>query len=359
MSSALLTAQEKMPRKSGEKTSAVRKRSLSEKAAGEGRSGGDSGSSPTPPPAAGQEKMLDQTTTSEVSVAKDSAAERTVKVAPASPTKDAATDPVVEPDVIKTDILKDLLECPVCLRVPRTTPIFQCARGHVVCGECKPNVTTCPQCREPLGNIRSLVSEKVLEKLPASCKYADHGCQVELMRGVLAAHERHCQCRVVNCVDLACQQKVPLSGLLSHLDSDHETEDFVRVEGGVYSSHFIVNEEDFTKDIMWISDQLHFDSKYFYRECCRSNKGLWYIWVYMLETKKDESENYLCEICINSGNSQDQLLCRGRPISVDLTKENIAESGKGLVFTDTTARLFWQDNKVRYSVSIRKKDTNV
>ena len=30
--------------------------------------------------------------------------------------------------------------------------------------------------------------------------------------------------------------------LLAHLDNDHETEDFVRVEGGTYSSHFIVNE---------------------------------------------------------------------------------------------------------------------
>ena len=27
-------------------------------------------------------------------------------------------------------------------------------RGHVVCGECKPKVATCPQCREVLGNIR-------------------------------------------------------------------------------------------------------------------------------------------------------------------------------------------------------------
>ena len=33
-----------------------------------------------------------------------------------------------------------------------------------------------------------------------------------------------------------------MSKLLAHLDSDHETEDFVRVEGGEYSSYFIVNE---------------------------------------------------------------------------------------------------------------------
>ena len=29
--------------------------------------------------------------------------------------------------------LKDVLECPVCLRIPRSAPIFQCERGHVVC----------------------------------------------------------------------------------------------------------------------------------------------------------------------------------------------------------------------------------
>ena len=37
------------------------------------------------------------------------------------------------------------------------------------------------QCRDPLGNIRSLVSEKMLEKLPAVCKFADNGCQVPIM----------------------------------------------------------------------------------------------------------------------------------------------------------------------------------
>ena len=38
--------------------------------------------------------------------------------------------------------------------------------------------------------------------------------------------------------------------LLAHLDNDHETEDFVRVEGGTYSSHFIVNEVRFCLFVM-------------------------------------------------------------------------------------------------------------
>merc|ERR1719341_2702266 len=126
---------------------------------------------------------------------------------PTSPRKDASTDPQIDmTDMIKKDDLKDILECPVCLRVPRGTPIYQCARGHIVCSECRPNVTTCPQCRDPLGNIRSLISEKMLEKLPAVCKFADNGCQVEMLRSQLADHERGCTYRLVNCVDLACQQ---------------------------------------------------------------------------------------------------------------------------------------------------------
>lgn len=277
---------------------------------------------------------------------------------PESPKKDASTDPLHDTvDLIKTEELKDLLECPVCLRVPRASPIYQCARGHVVCSDCRPNVSTCPQCRDPLGNIRSLVSEKMLEKLPCVCKFGDNGCQVELMRSHLPEHERCCTYRLINCVDLACQQRIAVSKLLAHLDSDHETEDFVRVEGGEYSSHFIVNEEDFTKSIMWISDQLHYDEKYFYRECCRSKEGLWYIWVYLLETEDCKVSDFTCTISIKSSNGEDELSCRCRPLSLDFTKENIAESGRGLVFTDTTARLFWQENKVRYSVVITSKKT--
>ena len=272
---------------------------------------------------------------------------------PRSPA-DAATDPVVEPDFINTGILKNLLECPVCLTVPRKAPIFQCTRGHIVCGECKPNVTTCPQCQIPMDNIRSLVSEKVLEQLPTSCKYVDHGCQVEMMRDVLVEHEKNCQNRIVNCVQLSCQQKVPLSSLLNHIGTNHRTGDFVRVEGGEYNDFLFVHDIYFTKDTTWKPIQLHFDSKYFYRECCRSKEGQWNIWVYMLETKQDESENYLCEISIKSAKSKDELLFCGQPLSVDLTRENIVESGRGLVFTDATARLFRQDNRIPYRVSIQK-----
>ena len=89
--------------------------------------------------------------------------------------------------------------------------------------------------------------------------------------------------------------------------------------------------------------------------CVDSKEGLWYIWVYVLESETIRAEDYNCIISVKSSDGEEELSCRCRPLSLDLTKENIAESGRGLVFTDTTARLFWQDNKVRYKVVIQTK----
>ena len=52
--------------------------------------------------------------------------------------------------------------------------------------------------------------------------------------------------------------RIAVSKLLAHLDSDHETEDFVRVEGGEYSSHFIVNEVEAEKHFILIHTILIF-----------------------------------------------------------------------------------------------------
>ena len=63
-----------------------------------------------------EDKEEDQSGNSESNVTKE----------PTSPRKDASTDPQTDmADMIKKDDLKDILECPVCLRVPRTTPIYQ------------------------------------------------------------------------------------------------------------------------------------------------------------------------------------------------------------------------------------------
>ena len=84
-------------------------------------------------------------------------------------------------------------------------------------------------------------------RLPSQCKFADHGCTVELMKINLESHEKECLYRLVRCADLACHEKIPFVGLLDHISNDHEREDFVNAEASNYKSHFIVNEDDFTR----------------------------------------------------------------------------------------------------------------
>ena len=73
---------------------------------------------------------------------------------------------------LPTAELLDVLECPVCKILPRTTPIYQCENGHIYCNECKPNLRTCAVCRVTLGDIRSLICEQVIEYF-LLCKLRD------------------------------------------------------------------------------------------------------------------------------------------------------------------------------------------
>ena len=84
----------------------------------------------TPKPKKKPNKMPDNEATESKLDAKDKEesgnSESNVPQEPTSPRKDASTDPQTDmADMIKKDDLKDILECPVCLRVPRSTPIYQ------------------------------------------------------------------------------------------------------------------------------------------------------------------------------------------------------------------------------------------
>ena len=65
--------------------------------------------------------------------------------------------------------IKEELECPVCLDVPESLPIYQCLHGHIICNSCYPKLNNCPVCRVILKSlfspqIRALTVEKILQK---------------------------------------------------------------------------------------------------------------------------------------------------------------------------------------------------
>ena len=67
-----------------------------------------------------------------------------------------------------TDWQKEL-ECPVCLMLPRSAPIYQCSIGHHLCHECYKNLgdAKCPQCKTCFNRgkepTRNFLAEKLLD----------------------------------------------------------------------------------------------------------------------------------------------------------------------------------------------------
>merc|ERR1719154_873623 len=63
--------------------------------------------------------------------------------------------------------MKDKVECPVCMEVPRSGPFPVCPNGHFVCKKCKTESESeaCPTCRVPMGNRKSLLASIVIDNI--------------------------------------------------------------------------------------------------------------------------------------------------------------------------------------------------
>ena len=63
------------------------------------------------------------------------------------------------------DKLARIIECPVCLEAPTSTPIYRCDNGHLICKDCKKKATHCPLCRTLYDDKRCLTSEKIVSEI--------------------------------------------------------------------------------------------------------------------------------------------------------------------------------------------------
>ena len=58
--------------------------------------------------------------------------------------------------------IEGLLECPVCFVSIKSTPIHQCANGHIVCKHCISKLKNCPICRNDSTIARNLIFEQIV-----------------------------------------------------------------------------------------------------------------------------------------------------------------------------------------------------
>ena len=100
--------------------------------------------------------------------------------------------------------LQEILQCVICLQVPRGGHIIQCKNGHLMCKNCasNKNVKTCPTCRGTLDKkARNLAVEQIIESMVTfQCQHPNCEFSAQNKLRVLL-HERKCEYRLVPCPD--------------------------------------------------------------------------------------------------------------------------------------------------------------
>jgi len=113
--------------------------------------------------------------------------------------------------------LESVVECPVCLVIPRSLPIPCCPAGHIMCRPCRGRVLHCPTCRRQLGDNTSSLAAALIERVKHKCQYSEFGCTHRDLLRPLTQHEEACPERTLQCPPPnGCQERVQLRGYHEH-----------------------------------------------------------------------------------------------------------------------------------------------
>jgi len=230
----------------------------------------------------------------------------------------------------KIEIMKEKVECPVCLQAPRSGPIYVCPNGHFVCKDCKQR--SCPTCRTQMGQGKSLLAVAVIENIEHPCKY--DSCSLSLPLPVLESHEARCPHRTVSCPDGDCRSKVPLARLVSHLSqSEYCCADSAPTQlqaGADWVRKNYVIDDVANVDEGWPMSLYSFDDQDFAVIPSKSNGQ--YFFVLVMFATKSECIKYKVEIVAHQWEtdataSEFSFRFSGNPTSIDVKKEELAFFG--------------------------------
>jgi len=228
-------------------------------------------------------------------------------------------------DIRKTmDDLKDRVECPVCLQVPRVGPIYACPNGHHVCAECKRG--SCPVCREVMGNNQSLLALDVIEIIRHKCQFVK--CDDRFPLGTeLAEHEKNCQHREVTCPKGDCDKKFPLSDLSEHFGKQtcsDQAKPVVVVEKQTYS--WTINGE-----VLKFRNGGDIISWFRYRGnhvalCAEVVGDYHHIFAVMFQSE-EVCSRYVVKVELEDAPQVSKIKFWGNPISIDTAKLDLKHCG--------------------------------
>lgn len=207
------------------------------------------------------------------------------------------------------------LECPICLELP-VKPVFQCSNGHLICKLCHSKVLICPVCRTKLDQgkpLRNLTAEQFLENLNNNsstsyrenlrprrssvagpsipCTNVANGCNQQYKtNGEVIQHQKTCKYRLVFCPDMRCPRKVPMSNLFVHINDDHPSDDFTKLQKASVNFSLVIKPANYRDETFWKPAVMQMGHTKFFRECRRTKEGQWYFWVYVEGSSEDANQ---------------------------------------------------------------------
>jgi len=249
--------------------------------------------------------------------------------------------------------LKDSVECPVCLEIPRQGPVFVCPNGHVVCCDCKKE--TCPKCRQNMGTGKSLLALRIIENIRHRCKF--NHCQESFDLAKLVQHEQICVHRIVSCPDSDCNYQVPLSKLKDHLikSSCFDGNEPIFLENLPYG--FRVNFKDVGEVTGWTTDLLEFGGDNFGLLAEKANN--FFVFSVVLFGSEKQCSKYSIDIkaferdATSWEKSGNKFNFSGLPCSIDRSKAELKYLGLA-VNTFGMEKLMDEENAFSVCVKIYK-----
>jgi len=245
--------------------------------------------------------------------------------------------------------LRETVECPVCYHV-RRGDIYQCKKGHSVCGSCftKLPAQLCPlaRCDYDRPPRHNLMAEQIIARggVAMDCDNADQGCLETGVGQALEEHLPECLYRKVPCPDTYCQKRIRLNKLDRHLVTSHWTPCQARflvskLKRRLDTSHNHRVERHFRQaSSLYQTGKFSVSEKrkdwklkmprekkgvYFYEQMV-VREGTWYAWV-QVEGGAREAARWTCSVSVKGISATDQQV---HPI--DRTVEEVLNSGQFL-----------------------------
>eukprot|EP00092_Neocalanus_flemingeri_P024576 GFUD01026655.1.p1 GENE.GFUD01026655.1~~GFUD01026655.1.p1 ORF type:complete len:357 (-),score=69.49 GFUD01026655.1:3-1073(-) len=227
------------------------------------------------------------------------------------------------------DQLKEKVECPVCLEIPRSGPVHVCPNGHIVCKQCKTG--SCPTCRVCMGDGKSLLALTVIDNIEHNCKFVD--CEEIFAVDKLEGHEKICKRRTVTCPHNNCSEKIALSKLLDHLNKETCSLDSrPKVIGSSSKSgraRFILT-DNLNSDFIWQVRTFTYEDNGF-AVITEKVDNLFYITMVMFESEiecsKYQIKMEVQEWLSTRQDSEVSFRFCGKPCSIDREKKNLKYHG--------------------------------